>query len=104
MTVLKSRLLITIAAVALALSAPYASAENAQVGDFALLDQTGKFHQLSWYDDLEAVVLVAHGNGDAGLQAQAKALNTLQQEYADKEGRVFPDKSAAKRQSSKHCR
>lgn len=32
-----------------------------RLADFALLDQTGTHHQLSYYSDYEAVVLIAHG-------------------------------------------
>ncbi len=33
-----------------------------RVGDFALLDHSGSFHQLSWYDDHKAVVLLTQAN------------------------------------------
>ncbi|NKB96918.1 MAG: hypothetical protein GKR90_00240 [Pseudomonadales bacterium] len=38
-------------------------ASAARVGDFALLDHTGKHHQLSYYSDHAGVVVVAHGLG-----------------------------------------
>ena len=54
---------------------------GASVGDFALIDHAGKFHQLSWYGDQKAVVIIAHGSADptigesftdlTGLQAKA---------------------------------
>ena len=37
-----------------------ATANPPRVGDFALLDQSGKFHQLSYFGDHKAVVLAAH--------------------------------------------
>lgn len=43
-----------------------ALADTPRVADFALLDHTGRFHQLSYYSDQKAVVLVAHSQA-AGL-------------------------------------
>ncbi len=42
------------------------------VGDFALLDHTGKFHQLSYYGDHKAVVFVTHSNKSSHAQTAAK--------------------------------
>jgi len=49
-----------------------------QAGDFALLDHSGKFHQLSWYGDQKAVVIVAQGNSDGSLTEQIGGLEKLQ--------------------------
>ncbi len=38
-------------------------AAQTTVGDFALLDHQGAFHQLSRYADQKAVVLMVQGNG-----------------------------------------
>ena len=46
---------------------------NATVGDFALLDQTGRFHQLSYYGDHQAVALLTSAGADAGADAGALA-------------------------------
>jgi len=54
----------------------------ARVGDFALLDHSGTFHQLSYLSDQPAVVLVAHANDSAVLRAQQAALAALAEKYA----------------------
>jgi peroxiredoxin len=65
-----------------------AAAGPGKVGDFALLDHQGKHHQLSWYGDQKAVVIVIHGNGDATVRAALPALNELRQEFESR-GVVF---------------
>lgn len=56
--------------------------------DFALLDQDGRFHQLSRYNQFEAVVLYVQGLDDA-VSAQGYAvLQDLQSRYAE-QGVVF---------------
>ena len=57
------------------------AAGTGTVGDFALLDHQGKHHQLSWYGDQKAIVIVIQGNGDAIVRAAAPALNELRDEY-----------------------
>ncbi len=57
------------------------AAGSTWVGDFALLDHQGKHHQLSWYGDQKAIVIVIQGNGDAAVRAAAPALNRLQEEF-----------------------
>jgi len=74
-------LLRAIFTVALANLATTFAAHAGQAGDFALLDAQGKFHQLSWYGDHKALVIVGHGNGDAALKAATPALATLQTKY-----------------------
>jgi len=62
---------------------PVAHAETAEaerVGDFALLDHTGRFHQLSWYGDQKAVVIVAQSNANTSVNEQASALEALHRE------------------------
>ncbi len=66
-----------------------APAHAQYVGDFALLDHTGKFHQLSYYGDEQAVVLAVHR---AGLDATARSLSqfrALRERYADQPVRFF---------------
>lgn len=53
------------------------------VGDFALLDSTGKFHQLSYYGDHRAVVVYVHGNNSAQVESQVADLEGLQSTHAD---------------------
>ena len=49
-----------------------------RVGDFSLLDQNGYFHQMSWYDDNKAIVLLVQATGDTDSHkrlADFKSLN-----------------------------
>ena len=57
-------------------SAGLASGNN-KVGDFALLDQSGKFHQLSYYGDFKAVVISAQGLSGSGLAEDAATLSAV---------------------------
>ncbi|MEM7100208.1 MAG: redoxin domain-containing protein [Pseudomonadota bacterium] len=59
-----------------------------RVGDFALLDQTGRHYQMSYFGDHEAVVLLAHST-DASFQAQAEAYRAAAAGIADE----FKDKN-----------
>lgn len=56
----------------------------AKIGDFSLLDHTGKHHQLSWYGDQKAVVLFIQGNGCPIVRNGAPTLRTIRDEYQDK--------------------
>ena len=38
-----------------------------RVGDFSLLDQSGYFHQMSWYDDKKAIAFLAQANRDESV-------------------------------------
>ena len=52
-----------------------------RVGDFALLDHTGRFHQMSYYGDHKAVVLVAHSLADsAGVKLLEQAAGQYPQD------------------------
>ena len=51
--------------------------EGVRVGDFALLDHSGKFHQLSWYGDQKAIVIVAQGNADTSINEHVATLEML---------------------------
>ena len=55
-------------AVLTTLAAPTATAAEAseRIGDFSLLDAEGYFHQISWYDDHKAVVLLSYADDDKG--------------------------------------
>ena len=50
---------------------------TATVGDFALLDSQGKFHQLSYYGDHRAVVVYVHRNDSAEVQQDLAALSDM---------------------------
>ena len=75
-----TKILFLITALLLALEA---SASNARVGDFALLDQHGAFHQLSRYQDKKAVVLYIYSNGCNISSAAVPLLRDLQDQFAD---------------------
>lgn len=50
-----------------------------RVGDFALLDHTGKFHQLSYFGDHDAVVILVSGGDSLGSDGSVKALSDVAQ-------------------------
>ncbi len=52
-----------------------------RVGDFSLLDQQGYFHQMSWYDNYAAVVLLVKSGGSEAFRSDLDAVVTLQQKY-----------------------
>jgi len=58
------------------------------VDDFALLDQEGRFHQLSYHADAPAVVVFVQGNGCPIARAAWPALAALRDAYAPR-GVVF---------------
>jgi len=67
----------------------FSSAVLAQRGtDFALLDQDGRFHQLSRYNESEAVVVYVQGLNDAVSAQGYSVLQDLQTRYAG-QGVVF---------------
>ena len=53
------------------------------VGDFALLDHQGKFHQLSYYGDQTAVVILIHGNENVAVHNSLATLQELQVAFED---------------------
>ena len=55
--------------------------ETAKIGDFSLLDHQGKFHQLSWYGDQEAIVIFIQGNGCPIVRNGAHAFKAVRDEY-----------------------
>ena len=75
--------------VCLLVFAPPAAASNERIGDFALLDHTGKFHQLSYYGDQRAIVIMAHQVGDPKLQPAIAGLQSMQQQLADQDVLFF---------------
>ena len=58
------------------------------VDDFMLLDQKGASHQLYYYSDQKAVVLIAQGNGCPIIRQSIVGLNKLQNQYQS-QGVVF---------------
>jgi len=65
------------------------AAELSKVGDFALLDQTGKHHKLSWYGDHKAVVVFIQGNGCPIVRNSVPTLKQIRADYADQGVRFF---------------
>lgn len=59
-----------------------------RVGDFALIDHEGVFHNMTWYDDHSAVVIMPQGNGSADTQANLSAFSDLHASY-DEQGVEF---------------
>ena len=98
MSRLVSRPLALAAAFALGFLPPAASAGE-RIGDFALIDHRGRHHQLSYYSDQKAVVLVAHGIDEAaGFEAPGGVtflyINALQTEGRSRLTDVTPEASA----------
>jgi hypothetical protein len=56
---------------------------STKIGDFALLDQTGKLYQLSYYGDQSAVVILTQANGDQASREAAAQLSGLQADHQD---------------------
>ena len=57
--------------------------------DFALLDHTGKFHQLSYYGDQRGVVLYSHGVKYSGANSDIERFEKIQSEYRDDQFAFF---------------
>lgn len=54
-----------------------------RVGDFALLDQEGYFHQMSWYDDHAAIALLVHAMDSDATRAALDEFVALRHRYDD---------------------
>ena len=59
-----------------------------RVGDFSLLDQNGYFHQMSWYDDNKAIVLLVQATGDSAAQNVLADFDSLKSSF-DTQGIEF---------------
>ena len=68
-----------------------------RIGDFALLDEQGSFHQLSRYQHRDAVVLLAYEQDCSGANNAVQALAALQDEYGDRIAFLALDVSGAAR-------
>ena len=53
-----------------------------RVGDFALLDHTGTFHQLSYYGDHDAVVILVNGGTSLAQDGTVSAMSNIASNYA----------------------
>lgn len=67
------------------LTASFAVSSSAadRVGDFALLDQAGYYHQMSWYDNNQAIALLVHATDDAAVTAAIPGFMELQKQYEE---------------------
>ena len=69
-------------AVALALLlVPVMASAVERVGDFSLLDQTGTFHNMSWYDDHAAIALLVQANDSSATEEAIPGFAALQAKY-----------------------
>lgn len=59
-----------------------------RVGDFSLLDQSGLFHNMSWYDDHIAIALLVQANGSEDTAKALPEFEALKTKY-DSEGIEF---------------
>ena len=59
-----------------------------RIGDFSLLDQNGYFHQMSWYDDNKAIVLLVQATGDTAVQNVLTDFDALNSKF-DTQGIEF---------------
>lgn len=71
----------------ISLAAGNAMAQD-RVGDFALLDQDGTYHNMSWYDNNKAIALFTQVNGDATSLASIAQIDRLRAQY-ESQGIVF---------------
>ena len=60
-----------------------------KVDDFTLLDHKGISHQLSYYDDAEAVVIMIHGNGCPIVRNALPDYEKLKKQFENKNIRFF---------------
>ena len=71
-----------------ALSSVTVSSQD-RVGDFSLLDQSGYFHQISWYDDHKAIAFLVQANGDEAVEQAIPEFSRLAEAYTDKQIQFF---------------
>ncbi|MGI9324790.1 MAG: redoxin domain-containing protein [Pseudomonadales bacterium] len=60
-----------------------------RVENFRLLDHTGKSHELYYYDDAAAVVIMAQSNHCQAVQASLPRLRALQKHFAERDVAFF---------------
>lgn len=69
--------------VLLALLSPALASAAERIGDFALLDQHGYFHQMSWYDNQKAIALLVQVNDSSTDPNAVPAFAALEARYAE---------------------
>lgn len=82
------RTLLKLSMAAAIASASFAANAGERVGDFALIDHAGVFHNMTWYDDHSAVVIMPQANGSSDTAENLAALLELQAKY-DAQGIEF---------------
>ena len=90
-------------ALALMLASGATMAATERVGDFALLDAEGGFHQLSRYQHRDAVVLLAYDSACSAMGDKAAELARLQDEYSDRIEFLALDVNDAARSEQLRC-
>ncbi len=53
-----------------------------RVGDFALLDEQGYFHHMSWYDNHDAIVFLVHASNDSTVDTALPVFSELADRFA----------------------
>lgn len=71
--------------VSILLASQVIGAAPTRVGDFALIDSEGEFHQLSRYGDKEALVLMAFDASCGSMQSQVDQFQALEAEWQDRD-------------------
>ena len=69
-------------AAALSLGLSFSASATDRVGDFALLDHTGTFHQLSYYGDHDAVVILVNGGTSLADDGTVSALSNVARDFS----------------------
>jgi len=59
------------------------------IENFALLDHEGKHHELYYYSDMKAIVLISQGNGSPILRQSIPYIEELKREYESKGVKFF---------------
>lgn len=59
------------------------STAQGRAGDFALLDQQGYFHHMSWYDNNKAIAFLVQANGDEAVESALPGYAQLARSFAD---------------------
>jgi len=75
-------------AVLATLSSVYVSSQD-RIGDFSLLDQSGYFHQMSWYDDHKAIAFLVQANGDKSVEQALPEFTRLADTFSDERVKFF---------------
>lgn len=76
------RIMTSIASILTIALTPLLASAADRVGDFALLDQEGYSHQMSWYDDHAAVAFLVQSNGSAATANAVEDFEALKAKFA----------------------